>query len=336
MSSLDERTALATLLANLAALPEHVAGAFYARHPEWTQRFGPAGHARCLEDTRHHLSFLVAAIQAGRTSLFEDYVRWVAELLVARNISVEHLREQLEILEATLQDTLVADHASRASAVLFAGRAAIAEPRHARPLGESTHDPLLAAYVTAALAGQRVAAHALVVGGLRSGRLFVEVYRDVLVAAQRRIGELWAAGTISVAQEHMASAVTGWVAARLYEYLPHDRPRLGRAMVTGLEGELHALPAQFAADLLEVDGWDVSFQGINTPANAIQAMVAQMRPDLVGISITMPPLLPEVVSLIRALRRDTPGLRILLGGRGVRGETGLAEELAVELAAPFA
>lgn len=334
MSSLDERTALATLLANLVALPEQVAGTFYARHPEWTQRFGPAGHARCLEDTRHHLSFLVAAIQAGRTSLFEDYVRWVAELLVARNISLEHLREQLEIMEATLQDTLVADHASRVSAVLVAGRAAIS--RHARPFGESTGDPLLAAYVTAALSGQRAAAHALVVGGLRSGRLFVEVYRDVLVAAQRRLGELWAAGTISVAQEHMASAVTGWVAARLYEYLPHDRPRLGRAVVTGIEGELHALPAQFAADLLEAEGWDVSFQGTNTPANAIQATVAQMRPDLLGISVTMPPLLPKVVSLIRALRRDTPGLRILLGGRGVRGETGLADELAVELAAPFA
>jgi hypothetical protein len=67
-----------------------------------------------------------------------------------------------------------------------------------------------------------------------------------------------------------------------------------------------------------------------TPANAIQAIVVQMRPDLVGISVTMPPLLQGGVADSSVAPRH-PGLRILLGGRGVRGETGLAEELAVEL-----
>ena len=335
MMNLDARSRLAGEILRLRALGDEVSDEFYGRHVEWTARFGAAGRQCCVEDTHQHLRFLAAAVQAGRAEVFADYVRWVGELLAARNILFEHLSEHLDLLSRRLGQALPAADAAYVGAVIAAGRHVLGSAvESGRGPEAGRHGALLTAYMSCALAGQRAAAFDLVEGALHSSLSFVELYHEILMGAQRRLGEQWATGAISVAQEHMASAVTGWVAARLYDRLPRLLPARGRAIMTGVEGELHSLPAHFAADLLELEGWEVAFIGPNTPASAIQTAVAQLQPALVGISVTMPSYLFAVVTLVHDLRRAMPGLRIILGGRGVANEAALAAELGVELAGP--
>src|ERR1700727_2501340 len=66
--------------------------------PALEQRYGKKGMARCLEDARYHLRYLSEAIGAGEQALFVHYATWAKTMLVARNIPVEDLVENLEVM----------------------------------------------------------------------------------------------------------------------------------------------------------------------------------------------------------------------------------------------
>src|SRR5438128_1443270 len=75
----------------------------------------------------------------------------------------------------------------------------------------------------------------------------------VVAPALRRIGDDWAAGKVSIAQEHRASAICERLIA-LHAGQPGGRPR-GRAVVATPPGERHGLPALMAAACLREDRW---------------------------------------------------------------------------------
>ncbi|MDQ3368815.1 MAG: cobalamin-dependent protein [Myxococcota bacterium] len=245
-------------------------------------------------------------------------------MLAARGIARRHLIEVFDLLETRL----VGPDGSKPFHEMFdAARGAV--QREVTVASDQPEAPLHGAYLAAALTGRRAEAWQLVVAARGSGMSVAALYQMLLVA-QRRLGELWVSTTISVAQEHMASAVTQSVIARLYSEISGPRAR-GSVLLAGVEGELHGLPAQFAADLLELDGWEVKFIGTNTPDRGILDAVARHSPAVLGISTTMTFNLPRMIALAKAARAQFPTLPIVLGGRAIRGAGSLADELGVEV-----
>src|SRR4029077_3426858 len=70
----------------------------WKRRPALEQRYGKKGMARCLEDARYHLQYLSEAVGAGEPALFVHYATWAKTMLIARNIPVEDLVENLEVM----------------------------------------------------------------------------------------------------------------------------------------------------------------------------------------------------------------------------------------------
>lgn len=325
---LAARTALARALLADDAIPALIAQVFFARHPEWQTRFGALGRRRCTEDARFHLSFLAGAVQAGSPELFADYVRWCADMLAARQIDRAHLAEHLDLVEEHLE--LERGLGDFVGEFLDAARTAIAGPTTIAEEAADERTPLRLAYLAAALAGKRGEAWQVTREARRKGLSIEGIYRDLVLWTQRRLGELWAGAKITVAAEHMASAVTQSVIGRLYAEIPGDRPA-GRTLMAGVEGELHVLPAQIASDLLEIDGWDVAFVGTNATDASVLAAIAAQKADVLGLSVTMAFNLPRTVALARAARERFTTLPIVIGGRAVRGAGALATELGVDI-----
>lgn len=325
--NLAARTLLAEALLADHATAASVTEVFFTRHPEWDARFGPRGRRRCTEDARLHLGFLAGAVQAGLPELFADYARWCAGMLAARKIDVAHVAEHFALVEEHL--TLDPEPREFVAGFLRAGREALALPGSLADGSTDARTPLRLSYLAAALAGKRSAAWDATCAARQQGLSIADVYRDILLWAQRRLGELWASADITVAAEHMASSVTQSTIGRLYPEIPGDRSA-GRALIAGAEGELHVLPAQLAADLLEIDGWDVSFVGTNVPDAALLAALEAEKPDVLGLSVTMAFNLPRTVGLVNAVRARFPGLPVVIGGRAVIGAAGLASELGVQ------
>jgi MerR family transcriptional regulator, light-induced transcriptional regulator len=113
----------------------------------------------------------------------------------------------------------------------------------------------------------------------------VNLCDDLFAPVLRRIGEEWAAGAATVADEHQASAMC----ERLLARLPTRRTRVrGTAVVGTRSGEHHALPALMAAIALRWDGWRVHHLAADIPPDDLAAFLERERPDLLVLSATMP------------------------------------------------
>jgi MerR family transcriptional regulator, light-induced transcriptional regulator len=172
------------------------------------------------------------------------------------------------------------------------------------------------AYVGALLAGQRSAALTVAEQCLQEGFSIADIYVEVVAAALHRVGYLWETNRISVAHEHIATAITQMVIASLYPRITRsDSPR-GRAVVTGVAGEMHQVGANLLADALEAKGWIITFLGSDVPTRALLDTVEGVNPDLLCVSTTLAIHLPFAAEVIHKVRERFGPERpeILVGG----------------------
>jgi MerR family transcriptional regulator, light-induced transcriptional regulator len=115
-----------------------------------------------------------------------------------------------------------------------------------------------------------------------------EVHARVITPAMYWIGELWQRGAITVADEHVATAIAHRVLASLY--LTQTDPPLDvrdTVLLAAPSGERHGLGLRIVGDLLELSGFHVVYLGADTPTDALAAAVGEHEPSLVGLSLTM-------------------------------------------------
>lgn len=150
-------------------------------------------------------------------------------------------------------------------------------------------------------------------------------YLEILQPCLYEIGRLWEQGEISVAQEHLASALVARLMAVLYPSLELVQPPKGRAVVTAAPNEFHETGARCVADLLSLDGWEIDYLGANTPQGELLAYLHRRRPDLLAISVAMTFNLDLTQEVVTAIRQDSDlkNLKVMVGG--------LAFELQPEL-----
>ena len=196
---------------------------------------------------------------------------------------------------------LIADGLSAAEAAgLAAGvRARAREPAEEQPLVEE-----LAAGLVAALDGFDAAGAHSVLDRLL-GTVSVEVVlTDVLIPYLRELGERWAVGEVTVAQEHFASNL---VRGRLLG-LAADWGAGGAstAVLACLPGEAHDLGLIFLGILMARRGWQVTFLGAETPFDTLHHAAARLRPSLVVLATVDQTLFHQHADAIAALAASTP------------------------------
>ena len=110
------------------------------------------------------------------------------------------------------------------------------------------------------------------------------LFDETITKAMHRVGDLWFNGTITIADEHLATRVILSALQKLRSIVvPAQATRL-KALSCGIEGDLHELPIHLAEIIFESEGWDISNLGPNTPLFTLRDMVAREKPDLVCIS----------------------------------------------------
>ena len=188
-------------------------------------------------------------------------------------------------------------------------------------------------YVDALVAGDLVAAERLIVD---SGTDVRTLYLEVLQPALYEIGRRWEEAEISVAQEHLATATTQSLMARLAGRF-EGRARRGRkVLVACADGELHSIGVRMVADFLDADGWDVLFVGALSPPTAVVALAAAQGVDVVALSAALPQRVPEIVRAVAALRALAKVPVIAVGGQAFGGDAEVAIRTGADLYAPDA
>ena len=173
---------------------------------------------------------------------------------------------------------------------------------------------LQARFLRSILAGDLAGAVAVAREAREHGLPFF--YEEIVTRSLVEVGRRWEMGELSVADEHVATAVVQSVVASFYPSFPWA-PEGPKGVVACVSGERHELGARIAADMLSYDGWNVTFVGADVPQDALLALVARERPRLVGLSIALPERLPELRETIAQLRKLAPAPKLLVGGRAI-------------------
>ncbi len=172
-------------------------------------------------------------------------------------------------------------------------------------------------YIVGLLRGDRDRCHLLVKSALNNKTSLQEIYEKVFAPAMVEIGRLWEVNEISVAQEHLATAITQSVISSLYDYLFSNKNReyKGKMVITCIGDELHELGPRMLADLIEMEGWDVRYLGANMPVDSVYQMVTEENPDIVGVSATVEGNKEEIRNLIKRIKQDhDPSTLVMVGG----------------------
>jgi diguanylate cyclase (GGDEF)-like protein len=153
---------------------------------------------------------------------------------------------------------------------------------------------------------------------LREGMTIEALYGRVIAPAMWRIGCLWEQRAITIADEHLATALTHRVMASAYgSSFGRATSRPGRILMAVVEGQRHALGLRMAADVLELGGYEVNYLGEDVPLDALVAAIRSRDPDLVGLSGTLTAGDSSLATAVSTLEETFPDLPILLGGQGV-------------------
>ena len=187
-------------------------------------------------------------------------------------------------------------------------------------------------YLSAQLAGdRRRALEILKQSAQANGLSAVQVQLEVIQEAQREIGQLWQENRITIAQEHMATAISKLALAQTFQAAPSAAPNGRRVLVACVEGETHDLPPQIAADTLDLAGFEVRFLGANVPTDSLLAMVDEALPEVLALSCTMVFNVPALTETVRRVRAR-PGARlpILVGGYALAWLPNLATSVGAD------
>lgn len=186
-------------------------------------------------------------------------------------------------------------------------------------------------YLQAQLSGNRREALRLVVeDGLSRGLSCFELHR-LIQRAQVEIGRLWQEDRITIAQEHMATAISQVVLSHIYQYAEVLPTNGKKVLVACVENELHEFPARLVADALDLSGFEVRYLGASVPTHHLLGMIDVESPDLLVLSATMAFHVPQLRDAVRRVREHRPGLLIAVGGSACAWHPGLKEELSAEL-----
>lgn len=174
------------------------------------------------------------------------------------------------------------------------------------------------AFLQAILAGDR--GRAIEEALRQSARGLSYLYDAVIAPALREVGELWLSNRLSVAEEHLATAIAQSAIGAVYPHVRWPAVRGPAVLVACIEGERHEIGARMVADLLALDGWRELFFGSDTPTDALAGKARELCAPVIALSVTLSQNLPRARRCVAALREASPASRILMGGAGISRE----------------
>ena len=293
-------------------------------HPDIGVLLGQNPLAVMYDNHRNHAMFMVNVFKLNAFELLAKTLVWVYRSYHARGFSYDYFSLELNAWLQAAEKHLTP---SAAKAVGEIYQWMLDSHKDMVVLSQVPADPF-AALNPAFEDKRRLFLAALLRGDSReclrqgsesatSKKSVEDFYLQVVQPSLYAVGTLWETGDISVAQEHLASALVARVmAAVVSPLLELITPPRGGAVITAAPNEHHELGAWMVADFFRMDGWDVHYLGSNTPEADLLKFLSDVKPFLVCVSVAMSFNLEKAQQLIASMKADPAlkDIRVLIGG----------------------
>lgn len=168
------------------------------------------------------------------------------------------------------------------------------------------------------LEGDEAGAWGVLEGALASGSTPADMYTGLIGPALASVGRRWHEGEVSIADEHLASAVALRLIGRMGPRFARKGRTKGVVVVTTPAGERHVIPSLMVSDLLRGAGFDVLDLGADVPAAALTGIVSGIDSLVaVCVSSTRPSADRAIRGAIKAVRKASPEIPLFVGGSSI-------------------
>jgi diguanylate cyclase (GGDEF)-like protein len=193
-----------------------------------------------------------------------------------------------------------------------------ASERPARRASDAASAALARRYGDALRAGDSAMAAQVTDEALSIGTSPAAIQALIIAPAMERIGDLWQQGAVSVADEHLATAISSGVLVRLFDALSVARARSRESVLLAeVAGQHHVLGLRMVADVLEGAGFDVLFLGADVPVGALRSFVSEHQPAVTGLGFGIDTDVHSLAEAIIAVHDASAEPRLMLGGHAV-------------------
>ena len=182
------------------------------------------------------------------------------------------------------------------------------------------------------LEGRELSALQNIVGDTVTGAVMAEIIHELIEPALRLTGDLWEAGELQEAEEHLISERLANLLSTMGNLAQKEPPRPYTALFVLPGAEEHAMALRMAAELFSLRGWKTLFVGRSVPVSGLANVVKDKSVDLIVMSLTMKGHVNSAALLIRAVdsfRREGLPL-VLVGGEAFSGDDNTRSDLGAD------
>jgi MerR family transcriptional regulator, light-induced transcriptional regulator len=141
----------------------------------------------------------------------------------------------------------------------------------------------------------------------------------VILPLLSHVENRWVEQSITIAQEHMVTAVLRTNLEQLRTSLLTS-PNARKLLVTTPKGQMHELGALIISVIAGLEAWQVTYLGPNLPANEIAGAAVKSGASAVALSLVFPVDDPDIPAELILLRQKLGNaFPILIGGRAAPG-----------------
>ena len=295
------------------------AALMFERDPAMQEREGSSAPGAWRSHLTQRVLDLAAALSAGEPQLFTGRVLWSRKAFRAQARDEADIRRSIQALRDVLAERLPKPALDGPLACLDAALDVLAAPAEAPDPTEldpkRPTDRLALEYLQKILEGNAAEAVSLVSRVVGDGLSPQALYLQVLLPAQREVGRLWHAGELSVAEEHMVTAVTQRAMAVVINQAAPVSSNGHTVVVAAVSGNVHDIGLRALADMYQLAGWRVIYAGSDVPMLDLPALLSFYEADLLMLGATLATHIPRVEQAIAAIReRCERPVRIVVGG----------------------
>jgi len=293
-----------------------------------------------LDNHGNHAVFIRDVLTVGSWELLVSILPWVYRSYMSHGFSKEYFPAVIRAFMKAVSEHLpqvAADDVNRLYQWILDHHDRILEESSRRPddIAFSTSEPDARKdeFLKALLRGDMDRCYALARELMDERESLERLYLDLMQPALYDVGDLWERNEVSVAQEHLATAIVGRIMAKLYGHVfSGERSEKGKAVVAAFMNEYHEIGARMVSDVLESDGWKVDYLGAHVPLQDLVKFLRDTKPFLLGISLSMPFNLAETAKAIRLIRNDGElgAVRIMVGGLALLRDSGIWKALGAD------
>jgi methanogenic corrinoid protein MtbC1 len=296
---------------------------YFQRHPEFGEDIRRKISPQCHSDVDHHFQFLKAALIHENEHIFIQYACWLDEVFRGRGVPLEHLSLSFELIADYIESTLSHRELSiSARSLLTKARTCLDGQGSKAIMSRGTNRLKLSGcdeFTQALIEGDGAKAKSVTHKMIKSGHGLIDIGVGMMQPALYEVGLQWQANRISVAQEHLAVAISQNMLARAMMVEEYAEPVGKKALFACIENNFHCFGLRIISDAVEIKGWDVDYLGADTPSSAVITHIDQRQPDMVGLSASMPGQLVAMSSLIDNIKSEFGPAKpdIVVGGQAL-------------------